>query len=87
MIKETLVQISGFKLFVKMYGEKKDKPTVIMDAGYGDYSKVWETVVNEISMLTDVLVYDRAGLGHSEKSPNPRTRNQMVSDLKELLKS
>lgn len=85
MIKETLVQISGFKLFVKMYGEKKDKPTVIMDAGYGDYSKVWETVVNEISMLTDVLVYDRAGLGNSEKSPNPRTSNQMVSELKELL--
>ncbi|PGT51064.1 alpha/beta fold hydrolase [Bacillus thuringiensis] len=84
-VKETFVQLNGFKLFTKFYGDKKNKPTVIMDAGYGDYSKSWKFVVSEISALTDVLVYDRAGLGKSGKSLNPRTSTYMVKELKEAL--
>ncbi|MEB2301188.1 alpha/beta hydrolase [Lysinibacillus xylanilyticus] len=84
-VKETFVQLNGFKLFAKYYGDKKNTPTVIMDAGYGDYSKTWKHIVSEISVLTDVLVYDRAGLGKSEKSPNPRTSTYMVKELKEAL--
>jgi pimeloyl-ACP methyl ester carboxylesterase len=83
--KEIFVEVNGFKLFVKLYGEKKDKPTVVMDAGYGDYSKAWSSIIQEISMLTEVLVYDRAGLGKSEKSPNHRTSQEMVKELNELL--
>lgn len=33
-----------------------------------------------------MLVYDRAGLGKSERSPNPRTSIEMVKELRELLK-
>lgn len=84
-VKETFVQLNGFKLFTKFYGDKKNKPTVIMDAGYGDYSKSWKFVVSEISALTDVLVYDRAGLGKSGKSLNPRTSTYMVKELREAL--
>ncbi|SMD41105.1 Pimeloyl-ACP methyl ester carboxylesterase [Bacillus sp. JKS001846] len=84
-VKETFVQLNGFKLFAKFYGDKKNKPTVIMDAGYGDYSKAWKSIVSEISTLTEVLVYDRAGLGKSEKSPNPRTSIYMIKELKEVL--
>lgn len=83
--KEQFVQFSGFKLFTKLYGEKTDKPTIVMDAGYGDYSKAWSSIITEISMLTEVLVYDRAGLGKSEKSPNPRTSQEMVEELNQLL--
>ncbi|MDC2866459.1 alpha/beta fold hydrolase [Bacillus sp. BP-3] len=83
--KEQFIQISGFKLFTKLYGEKTDKPTIVMDAGYGDYSKTWSSIINEISLLTEVLVYDRAGLGKSEKSLNPRTSQEMVEELNQLL--
>ena len=66
-------------------GKKNGKPTVVMDAGYGDYSKAWDSVIGELSEITEVLVYDRAGLGKSEKSPNRRTSREMVKELKELL--
>ena len=87
MTKEMYVQVSGFKLFSKLIGEKNSKPTVVMDAGYGDYSKAWDSVIGDLSEITEVLVYDRAGLGKSEKSPNRRTSREMVKELKELLSS
>ncbi|WP_391115948.1 alpha/beta fold hydrolase [Psychrobacillus sp. L3] len=86
MTKEMFVQISDFKLFAKLIGKNNGKPTIVMDAGYGDYSKTWDLIISAISMLTEVLIYDRAGLGKSEKSSNPRTSSVMVKELNELLK-
>jgi pimeloyl-ACP methyl ester carboxylesterase len=85
MTKEMFVQISDCKLFAKLAGEKNGKPTVIMDAGYGDYSKAWDSLIEDISTHSNVLIYDRAGLGKSDKSSNPRTSREMVKELKELL--
>ncbi|MGD6831138.1 alpha/beta fold hydrolase [Sutcliffiella halmapala] len=86
--KETFVQVGESSLYTKLYGERTNNPTVIMDAGYGDYSKAWEPIIPDISKATQVLVYDRAGLGKSAKSTkstNPRTSIHMVGELKELL--
>jgi pimeloyl-ACP methyl ester carboxylesterase len=85
MTKEMLVQISGCKLYAKLVGENNGKPTVVMDAGYGDYSKAWDSVIEDLSMLSNVLIYDRAGLGKSATSSNPRTSREMVKELNELL--
>ncbi|MDA2667196.1 alpha/beta fold hydrolase, partial [Bacillus cereus group sp. Bc032] len=85
MAKEMFVQISDCKLYAKLIGENNGKPTIIMDAGYGDFSKAWDSVIGDISMLSNVLIYDRAGLGKSETSSNPRTSREMVKELKELL--
>ncbi|TKD71238.1 alpha/beta fold hydrolase [Pseudalkalibacillus hwajinpoensis] len=85
MSKETFIQVSDFKLFTKLIGKKNGKQTVVLEAGYGDYSKGWNSIVSEIASLTEVLVYDRAGLGKSEESSNPRTSLEMVKELKELL--
>ncbi|MGG4168992.1 alpha/beta hydrolase [Rossellomorea vietnamensis] len=85
MTREMLVPINNFNLYAKLIGKKKGKPTVVMDAGYGDYSKAWDSVIGDLSQITEVLVYDRAGLGKSEKSPNRRTSREMVKELKELL--
>lgn len=85
MDKEMFIPISKCKLYARLVGENNGKPTVIMDAGYGDYSKAWNSVLVEISMLSSVLIYDRAGLGKSESSSNPRTSREMVKELKELL--
>ena len=38
-----------------------------------------------ISKISNVLVYDRAGLGKSETSSKPRTSREMVKELQELL--
>ncbi|MFF2755709.1 alpha/beta fold hydrolase [Psychrobacillus sp. NPDC058041] len=85
MAKEMFVQLSDFQLFAKLTGENKGKPTVVMDAGYGDSSKAWDSIISDISMLTEVLIYDRAGLGKSEKSSKSRTSSEMVKELNELL--
>ncbi|MGN7177220.1 alpha/beta hydrolase [Paenibacillus sp. FSL R5-0490] len=85
MDKEMFIPISKCTLYARLVGENSGKPTVIMDAGYGDYSKAWNSVLREISMLSRVLIYDRAGLGKSESSSNPRTSREMVKELKELL--
>lgn len=81
------LKLNDLKLECKMYGEVSELPTVIMDAGYGDYSKAWESIYPAISKLTQVILYDRAGLGKSERSSNPRTSLFMVEELRELLKS
>lgn len=78
---------NNLHLNCKIYGEISEFPTVIMDAGYGDYSKAWESIYPAISKLTQVILYDRAGLGKSDSSSNPRTSLFMVEELRELLKS
>lgn len=85
MDKEMVVQISVCKLYAKLLGENNGKPTIVMDAGYGDFSETWDSIIGDVSMLSNVLVYDRAGLGKSEASSNPRTSDEMVNELKELL--
>ncbi len=80
-----LIPIKNCKLYAKLVGKNNGKPTIIMESGYGDYSKAWDSVIAEISMLSNVLIYDRAGLGKSEPSPNSRTSSEMVKELKALL--
>jgi pimeloyl-ACP methyl ester carboxylesterase len=84
-VKEKFVKVKDFKLYAKVFGNKKTKPTVVMDAGYGDYSKAWKDIAPEIAEFTEVVLYDRAGLGNSEKSSAPRTSDHMVDELKEML--
>jgi pimeloyl-ACP methyl ester carboxylesterase len=85
MTKEMLIPLRNCKLYVKLVGENNGKPTIVMESGYGDYSNAWDPVISEISMLSNVLIYDRAGLGKSESSSNSRTSREMVKELKELL--
>ncbi|MDX8367728.1 alpha/beta fold hydrolase [Cytobacillus sp. IB215665] len=85
MEKAVFVQIGDYKLFAQLFGQKKDKPTIVMESGYGESSKTWDSIIQEVSKLTEVLIYDRAGLGESEKSSNPRTSREMVKELKELI--
>ncbi|KHF41681.1 alpha/beta fold hydrolase [Halalkalibacter okhensis] len=86
MTKEMYVQVDDCKLFAKIIGESYTKPTIVMEAGYGDDSKTWDSVIDELSMLSKVLVYDRAGVGKSEANSKPRTSFQMVRELNELIK-
>ncbi|MGM0840120.1 MAG: alpha/beta fold hydrolase [Bacillota bacterium] len=85
MTKEMMVPINGCKLFARLVGEDYGKPTIVMESGYGDYSKAWDQVIGEISKMSKVLVYDRAGLGRSESSSSSRTSRTMVKELNELL--
>ncbi|PEY40358.1 alpha/beta hydrolase [Bacillus cereus] len=82
---EEYVDIEGVALYTKVMEGKKDSPVIILDAGYGDYSKSWDQIAEKITGYGTVLLYDRAGLGKSEKSPNPRISSEMVKELRALL--
>ncbi|WP_075618532.1 alpha/beta fold hydrolase [Paenisporosarcina indica] len=84
-VRDELVEINGSKIFTKLYGVDKKKITIVMDAGYGDYSKAWDTLIPDLAEIANVFVYDRPGLGKSEKSSTPRTSLEMIKELNEVL--
>lgn len=61
------------------------KPPVILECGTGGISLDWFPLQKEISQLTSVYSYDRAGSGWSDASPHSRSIPQVVKELHCLL--
>lgn len=80
-----LVDVGGHKLHINCTG--KGGPTVVMEAGSGDFSFDWSLVQPEVTRFTRVCTYDRAGKAWSELGPRPRTMKQLVHELHTLLKN
>ena len=59
--------------------------TVLFDAGGSDWSVVWALVQPAIAKKARACVYDRAGLGHSDPSPDPRSPFAIVEDAHALI--
>ena len=78
-----LVDIGGYRLHLNCQGH--GSPTVVMEAGLGDFSLYWTLVQPEVARFSQVCVYDRAGLGWSETGKEPRTSKTMVEELHTLL--
>jgi pimeloyl-ACP methyl ester carboxylesterase len=78
-----MVDVDGHKMHIHCLGE--GSPTVILEAGLDDFSIFWSQVQPEAARFTRVCSYDRAGLGWSESSPDPRTSETMVKELHFLL--
>ena len=79
----TLVNIGGRRLALKTAGE--DVPTVVFEMGLGIAASTYDTIAGQVAALTRVVWYDRAGLGHSDPAPIPRTIQDQVLDLHTLL--
>ena len=79
-----LVRVGKYHLWLACRGE--GAPTVVLDAGLATGgSQLWALVEPGIAAFTHVFVYDRAGLGHSDPVPQPRTSQEVVEDLHGLL--
>lgn len=78
-----LVDVGGYRLHIHCTGT--GSPTVIIDAGWGDWSLAWSVVQAEVAKTTQVCTYDRAGMGYSEAGPLPRNAEQIVAELHTLL--
>lgn len=59
--------------------------TVVFDAGGSDWSDVWALVQPTVAKTARACAYDRAGLGHSEPAPLPRTPAEIAQDLHALV--
>lgn len=77
------VDIGGYNLHILCQGE--GSPTVVVDAGNGDFSLGWSLVQPEVAQFTRICTYDRAGYGWSDPGPGPRTARQIANELHALL--
>jgi pimeloyl-ACP methyl ester carboxylesterase len=75
-----MVDIGGRSLHLVARGD--GPPTVVLEAGMpGGTSRDWYLVVEEVAEFARAIAYDRAGLGHSDPGPSPRTFEAAVDDL------
>lgn len=77
------VDVGGYRLHIFCQGQ--GSPTVVVDAGNGDFSLGWSLVQPEVAQFARICTYDRAGYGWSDPSPDPRTARQMANELHALL--
>lgn len=61
-------------------------PTVVLTAGAGGWSLVWNRIQGPLSQKTRVCAWDPAGLGFSSPSPDPQDTVHKTEDLEEALK-
>lgn len=78
-----LVDVGGYRLHINCTGE--GSPTVVIESGWGDMSASWGWVQPEVAKTTRICTYDRAGMGWSEASPEPRTAREYAKELHTLL--
>ncbi|HYM78305.1 MAG TPA: alpha/beta hydrolase [Candidatus Dormibacteraeota bacterium] len=79
------VDVGGRKMHIDCTGE--GSPAVMLDSGLGDTYVSWRKVQLEIAKFTRVCSYDRAGLGYSDPSSQPRTSKVIAEELHALLQA
>jgi len=79
-----LIDIGGRKLHLLCAGPARG-PTVVIEAGSGNDSMLWEDMVRRVSAFSHVCTYDRAGLGWSDPAPGPRSFDDRAAELNVLL--
>jgi pimeloyl-ACP methyl ester carboxylesterase len=78
-----MVDVGGYRLHIHCTGA--GSPTVVIESGWGDSSAGWGWVQPEVAKTTRVCTYDRAGMGWSEASPQPRMAREYALELHNLL--
>ena len=76
-----LIDIGGYSLH--LYSQGKGNPTVIIDHSLGGIEGYF--LIESLSKLTQVCIYDRAGYGWSNSSPKSRCSQNIVQELDLLL--
>jgi pimeloyl-ACP methyl ester carboxylesterase len=80
-----MVSVGTHALHVRQQGT--GGPVVVFEAGAGAWSAHWGALPGLVAAHTTTIVYDRAGLGHSESGPRPRDCEAHAIDLDRLLRA
>jgi pimeloyl-ACP methyl ester carboxylesterase len=81
-----MVDVGGHQMHLYCTGNNMDgNPTVILETGAGSTSASWALVQPEVAKATRVCSYDRAGMGWSDPSPEPRDAQHIAQELHTLL--
>jgi pimeloyl-ACP methyl ester carboxylesterase len=79
-----LIDIGGRRLHLLCAGSVPG-PTVVIEAGSGNDSTLWDDMVRRVSKFAHVCTYDRAGLGWSDPVSGPSSIDYRAADLHMLL--
>ncbi len=79
-----IYSVDGHDMHLYCTGE--GSPTLVLEAGGGNDSLTWTKVQPELSKITRVCSYDRAGFGWSTPQPPPRDANTIAGELHALLR-
>jgi pimeloyl-ACP methyl ester carboxylesterase len=82
-----IVTVDGRRMHIDCEGSPRAGPTVILDSGLGDSYLSWRKVQPEIAKFSRVCSYDRAGIGYSDSSSQPRTSRVIAEELHALLQA
>ena len=84
----SLVSIGTHKLYAEIRGPTRSPsaPLVIIFPGSGAACESWNPVATQISSFARVFLYDRAGIGRSERGPDRDTGEVNARELSKLLK-
>lgn len=77
------IDVGGYQLYMESAGA--GSPTVIFECGMGCGAESLANLAAEVQQVTRTVLYDRAGLGQSDPAPMPRTSQDVVDDLWQLL--
>jgi pimeloyl-ACP methyl ester carboxylesterase len=81
-----MIDVGGYQMHLYCTGANVDgSPTVILEQGLGGISSAWALVQPEVAKVTRVCSYDRAGMGWSDSSPEPRDAQHIAQELHTLL--
>jgi pimeloyl-ACP methyl ester carboxylesterase len=76
-----LIDMGQYRLHLCVAGEAS--PTIVLDHSLGGVEGYF--LIEELSKLVRVCIYDRAGYGWSDHSPYARTSDQIAKELDSLL--
>lgn len=63
----------------------KGSPTIVIEVAMGENLETWKRLQQKLSEITTVVTYDRLGLGKSDSTDDPRTIENLTSDLNKFL--
>jgi pimeloyl-ACP methyl ester carboxylesterase len=83
-----MVAVGGYQMHLYCTSANATgSPTVILETGLGSTSAAWALVQPEVAKATRVCSYDRAGMGWSDPSPEPRDAGNITLELHTLLQN
>lgn len=82
-----MIDIGERRLHLNIMGQGNPGPTVILEAGMGSFSSNWAWVQRELAKTHQVVAYDRAGLGWSDRGEKPLDAAKSARDLHTALQA
>ncbi|TWT51930.1 Fluoroacetate dehalogenase [Thalassoglobus neptunius] len=79
------IDIGSHRLEVRVSGDAQAYPAVVIESGLGATVEEWSRVQELLSQKTQVICYNRAGIGGSQPGAEPRDASTISRELRELL--